>query len=779
MFMQSEHDDGSGKAADFIGRTMARFHMSNQWCYQALHDTGHCYGLSSTELARLYREACLIINLHGGTQPLPEHHATGRLVYLETDPVQLQVELHNSLQATLDFLEPHRAFFTFGENIGQPDCLVPAPTQFVFHPTRQPVVISFWDRFGQDQASTYSTIGNWRQQWRDVELNGETYGWSKHSEFMKFIDVPRHVWQPLELALASYEEADQRQLEEHGWSVRHAMDFSLDLDAYRSYIGGSRGEFTVAKEQNVRLRSGWFSDRSATYLAAGRPVVTQDTGFGSRLPTGEGLFAFSDLDDVVVALDTIDLDYERHRRGAREIAHGYFNSDLVLGDILETVGLPRRADRTSRVASETLPDWLVVVPASKNPTTLDAQTQRWVLQQPLPTIEHVGPRPVLGPRSGASVVIVTYNGLLFTRLCIESLLMNTDYPSYEVIVVDNGSTDGTVRYLEQLAREIPHLRVIRNRENVGFPAATNQGIREAQGEILVLLNNDTIPTPGWLSGLATHLVDQSVGIVGAVTNAAPNEARVPTSYRTYGELLGFAAEFAESHKTEARDVRMVTMFCCALRRSVYDELGPLDERFGLGMFEDDDYSARAWAAGYRVLVGDDVFVHHFGEATFGALVPTGEFARVFEENRQRYEAKWEQMWRPHEARESSEYIDLIAHVRDAVRTVTPEDATVLVVSKGDADFITLEGRDARHFPMTPEGEYAGWYPGNSEEAIEHLESLRTSGADYLVFPASSLWWLDHYAGLRRHLDHHYETSLDDGWCRIVRLQPHAAVGEPA
>ena len=154
------------------------------------------------------------------------------------------------------------------------------------------------------------------------------------------IDLPRRVpGQPFELALSSYGEADRTLLESNGWRVRHAMGFSTDLDAYRDYVAGSRGEFTVAKDQNVRLRSGWFSDRSATYLASGRPVVTQDTGFGNVLPTGEGLFAFSTVEDAAEAVERINSDYGRHSRAASAVARECFGHDVVLGRLLREVGL--------------------------------------------------------------------------------------------------------------------------------------------------------------------------------------------------------------------------------------------------------------------------------------------------------------------------------------------------------------------------------------------------------------------------------------------------------
>ena len=135
-----------------------------------------------------------------------------------------------------------------------------------------------------------------------MKFQGDVFHWSKHFEFLKFIDLPGKTSQPFELALGSYEDEDRSLLERHGWKLREALSVSTDVDAYRRYIGQSRAEFTVAKDQNVRLRSGWFSDRSATYLAAGRPVITQETGFSNILPTGEGLFGFSTMEEILQAV---------------------------------------------------------------------------------------------------------------------------------------------------------------------------------------------------------------------------------------------------------------------------------------------------------------------------------------------------------------------------------------------------------------------------------------------------------------------------------------------
>jgi glycosyltransferase involved in cell wall biosynthesis len=349
MLMRHDGDDAGRRAADYIAETMRRFGLGDQWAYHALHDAdAPVYGIGERELQRVYREAALIVNLHGGTPPLPEHSASGRLVYLQTDPVQLQVELAQGIQSSIEFLEPHSVFFTFAENLSAPDCGLPVSERFHFHPTRQPVVCDLWDVPDAPARDVWTTVGNWHQAWRQVTIDGRDYAWSKDREWTHFLDLPRRTGKQFELALSSYRPEHQAQLEARGWAVRDALAFGLDGDAYRDYVAGSRGEFTVAKEQNVALRSGWFSDRSATYLAAGRPVVTQDTAFGAVLPTGAGLFGVATLDEAVAALEQIEADYARHRRAAREIARERFEATRVLRELLDVVGITTTKDARDR-----------------------------------------------------------------------------------------------------------------------------------------------------------------------------------------------------------------------------------------------------------------------------------------------------------------------------------------------------------------------------------------------------------------------------------------------
>ena len=402
--MQSAQDDSSARAAAFIAGALDPFGFGERWAYHALHADGRCYGLSEGRLRALYGSAALIINLHGGTEPRPEHIATDRLVYLETDPVEVEVQLAAGRQETIDYLRPHCAYFTFGENYGRPDCLLPVSKDFAFQPTHQPVVVDFWRDWRDVKSERYTTIGNWRQEWRDIQLGGETYSWSKHQEFLKFLDLPARTGQCFELALSGATTDDSTLLEQNGWHVRDALSLSRNAGTYRDYICGSRGEFTVAKDQNVRLRTGWFSDRSATYLAAGRPVITQDTGFGNLLPTGEGLFAFSSLDDIKAAVEAIDADYPRHSKAALSIARDYFEAEVVLARLLEQVGMPR------------IPPGLVIAPTSRRPLTLDPATVAAVLDAPLP-VSMV--KPKVQPE--VSVVVVTHGDLVFNRLGLESL----------------------------------------------------------------------------------------------------------------------------------------------------------------------------------------------------------------------------------------------------------------------------------------------------------------------------------------------------------------------
>ncbi len=397
----------------------------------------------------------------------------------------------------------------------------------------------------------------------------------------------------------------------------------------------------------------------------------------------------------------------------------------------------------------------------RRPIALPGETADLVLgADPARLADAIGRARSTSGTPRASIAIVTFNGLVFTRLCLESLLGNTDAACYEVVAVDNGSDDGTRDYLEEVAGMFANVRPIFNEENRGFAPAVNQALDAASGEILVLLNNDTIVPPGWLGRLEQHLADPAIGLIGPVTNRIGNEAEIEVDYDTYGGMLDFAQARARTHAGEILDVPEPIMFCAAMRRDTYAAVGALDERFELGLFEDSDYALRCTRLGYRTACAEDVFVHHFGGASFGQLFPNGEHMQLFDENRRRFELKWGEPWRPHRKRETAVYAALSRRLRAAIEEAAPAGSIVLIATRGDDALLRLDERHGWHFPRARNGTYGGVYPADSAEAVAQVEALRAEGAAFIAFPATARWWLDHYEGLRGHLEGNCKLVLD-------------------
>ena len=329
-----------GYTVRYLGRLMERCGLADRWAYRGPDERYH--GMEAAAVAELLRSSDALLNLTGATVLREEHMQVPVRIYLETDPVLPQIEVALGREFTLDLLSAHTHHFTYGENLGRDDCGVPLG-RFEYLPTRQPVVLDWWRpermRAGPESDGRLTTVASWEQSGKDIAWRGETYLWSKHHEFLKVLDLPARAALPLELALACEDGPTLARLRAHGWRVTDGVALSRELDPYRDYILGSRGEFTVAKDQNIRLRSGWFSDRSACYLAAGKPVVTQDTGFGNVLPTGRGLFAFRTAEDALAAIDAIRSDYDAHADAAREIAREWFAAEAVVGSMMERAGL--------------------------------------------------------------------------------------------------------------------------------------------------------------------------------------------------------------------------------------------------------------------------------------------------------------------------------------------------------------------------------------------------------------------------------------------------------
>ena len=328
-------------AVAHVSRSVAAVGMEHRWALRFRDEANgdRTWGMEPARLDALFAECDALLNVVGATDLRDVHMQAPRRVYVQTDPVGCELKLACGDEHTRLAFAAHDTIATYGENYGADDCGVPL-NGTVYRPTRQPIDLELWPFTFDPRARRFTTIGNYRTAGYDVDWNGDTYTWSKHHQWERFLDLPRRTGQQFELALSQTDERDRRHLESHGWSVTSPAEMSLDVfGAYREYIQASRGEFTVAKDQNVRLRSGWFSERDACYLASGKPVVAQDTGFGNVLPTGEGLFAVNDVDEAAAAIEAINSDYERHCRTARAIAEEFFDAPAVATRFLEEVGL--------------------------------------------------------------------------------------------------------------------------------------------------------------------------------------------------------------------------------------------------------------------------------------------------------------------------------------------------------------------------------------------------------------------------------------------------------
>jgi hypothetical protein len=343
----------SDYAVPYLTRVADSFGLGDRWAYRRSYLDGEWFGFGRVEAEELLAGADAVLNVTGSTFPSREGLSIGRLVYLGTDPILPEVAYAAGVPDIRALIDEHHDCVTYGENIGTPASPLP-PLPNLRGRTRQPILLDLWEG-GPPTRPEFTTVGNWQQVGLDLEFRGETYRWSKHHEFLKVLDLPRRAGRPIELATNPSRRTavraednedvpalglagdDHGLLTAHGWRLTDA-GFTTDPWQYRDYVRASSGEFTVARDMHVRLKSGWFSERSACYLAAGRPVVTQDTGFGTVLPTGEGLFAFNTAEEVLAAFDAINSDYDRHSRAARAIAEDYFRAETVLARLLSDLG---------------------------------------------------------------------------------------------------------------------------------------------------------------------------------------------------------------------------------------------------------------------------------------------------------------------------------------------------------------------------------------------------------------------------------------------------------
>ena len=336
-----EENENYRYAAEVLDRLARQFGFERRWSYCARFVPGNpTAGMPLKKLRELYRTADAILNVCGAQEFNEDLLVSQNILYVESDPGVEQIRVDLGMKKTRAYLKRHRALFTFGELIGTKDFPVPVH-RFRWMPTRQPVVTDFWKtRSAPSAKATFTTIANWNTSGRkDMKWRGKKLLWSKSLEFLKFVESPKRAGETFEMT-TNIGDADTRALFlKHKWQLAPPDDISIHWDKYRDYIRRSKGEFTVAKDQYVRLRTGWFSDRTACYLASGRPAITQETGFTKIYGGEKGLLAFRTVEEIVEHVRAINADYKAHSRAAFEIAAEYFEAAKVLADLLARAGV--------------------------------------------------------------------------------------------------------------------------------------------------------------------------------------------------------------------------------------------------------------------------------------------------------------------------------------------------------------------------------------------------------------------------------------------------------
>lgn len=335
--------DASGRACPleasvnlaYLERVMRDFGLADAWALLYDHG-GRCLGLPRELVIEQTKRAAMLIDIMGFVTDEEILRAAPRRVFLDLDPGFGQMWKRLALA---DVFRGYDDFVTIGENIGQPGCAIPT-CGLPWVTTPQPVVLDAWPVAPETPEGRFTSIATWRGAYGPIDYAGGRYGLRVH-EFRKFVEIPRRTRQRFELALDIHpsETQDLALCASNGWSLTDPMRAAGDPQAYQAYIQRSKAEFGVAKHMYTHARSGWFSDRTLCYLASGKPALIQDTGWQDRYPAGEGLLAFTTLEEAVRGVEAIAGDYPRHCRAARTVAQRHFDSDQVLSRLLERLGV--------------------------------------------------------------------------------------------------------------------------------------------------------------------------------------------------------------------------------------------------------------------------------------------------------------------------------------------------------------------------------------------------------------------------------------------------------
>ncbi len=347
----------------YLKNVMSTFGFDSNWTYLSRGKTLATSALfGNQKIQEIFQSADAIFNICGSSDMnklvkdflIPKNI---KRIYVDGDPMINQIKMLKEKNDATSSFRNHDIFFTYAENIGEKDCAIPLQKEIQWIKTRFPVYLPEWKSEVNKKADRFTTVANW-QSYKGFLYKGEKYSGAKSIEFLKFKDIPNISKQKLELAIIADTEEKEKvfkkenlqkklkdksfitnknnleKMKKGGWIIADAIQASEDWKIYRDYIENSKGEWSVAKNIYVKAKTGWFSGRSTCYLASGKPVILEDTGFSKFIPTGKGLFSFKNTEEALHAIEEVNKNYEYHAKEARKIAEQFFNSDIILKDML-------------------------------------------------------------------------------------------------------------------------------------------------------------------------------------------------------------------------------------------------------------------------------------------------------------------------------------------------------------------------------------------------------------------------------------------------------------
>lgn len=342
---KGESWDDCSFGVEYLREAMKKVGLENNWAYRDV-STGKLFGMSESAFKNVCETADVFINVSSSVFMREEYARIPVKILVDTDPMFTQFQYHEAMekggsaaQSTQDYMKSHDLFFTFGLNIGKPDCRIPQ-FDYNWHTTKKPICLEYWTQpFTTDHKFGFTSIMNWTER-PDFIYENESWG-QKNKEFKKFHELPVLSGRKFEIIInRPKDEATKKSMEflmQCGWNILSPDHLISDKENYQSFVQSSMAEFSITKETYIKSHSGWFSGRSAVYLASGKPVITQDTQWSKYIPSGHGVLAINDLDSAVNAVEEVTRNYKHHSAGAVEIANEYFDSYKVLGDILHHI----------------------------------------------------------------------------------------------------------------------------------------------------------------------------------------------------------------------------------------------------------------------------------------------------------------------------------------------------------------------------------------------------------------------------------------------------------